>query len=174
MKYDDGKVPAFHHAEIGSVDADFQWPQAGPKAHPVPVNEECLLRIYNCENLGSLSVEDILKPFSTFAIAKMARFDDSNEVVLEFAQKDDLEGVGMKFADGKVAALGHNATIDDENGFDARKFYERYQQMQSSVLSSPFRKLRWKRKKRSTMTKATDSRKKRWKIASRKKLRQRS
>ena len=46
------------------------------------MNEKCLLRIYNCDDLKSYTSEEILKPFAKFAIAKMVRFDEKNEAVL--------------------------------------------------------------------------------------------
>ncbi len=55
MKYEDCKVPAFSQAEIGYVEDGFKWPQVQPQASGstagVEVNEECLIRVYNCSSL---------------------------------------------------------------------------------------------------------------------------
>lgn len=98
IDYEDCKVPSLNNAEIGLVEAGFEWPkpvlvheEEEGLIQIVEVNKDCLISIKECDNVSQLTDAKILNIFKTFAISKIVCFEDTKEVVIEFQAANDLE-----------------------------------------------------------------------------------
>lgn len=132
IAYEDCKVPTLNNAEIGLVEAGFEWPKAAPVHEEqglieiVEVNKDCLISIKECENISQITEEKIQELFKTFAISKIVRFVDRKEIVIEFQAAGDLETLEIEFQDYKVPALGDKAFIDTTSVVDSERFIKQY------------------------------------------------
>jgi hypothetical protein len=120
-KYPDCRVGGLAGAEMGFVEQGFKWPAPGESARA-----ESLVVVRNCEKVGEVGEERIRQVFKQFAIDKVARFEESGEVVVEFHNQDDLELIDMNFDDYRVPELGPHAQIAVDNAFPVDRFLQRY------------------------------------------------
>jgi hypothetical protein len=120
-RYPDCHVPGLAGAEIGFVEHGFKWPALHDTARP-----ECLVVVRRCDRVGETSEARIRQIFKKFAIEKVARFEESGEVVLEFHSQDDLELIDMEFDNLRVPDLGPQAEIEVDNAFPIDRFLQRY------------------------------------------------
>lgn len=89
-RYPNCRVTAIGDAEIGFVEAGFKWPTFHATARA-----DCLVVVRDCEEVGGVSEARIRQIFKKFAVEKVARFEESSKVVLEFHSQDDLELIDM-------------------------------------------------------------------------------
>lgn len=108
-------------ADIGLVEAGFRWP-----APRTTGRAECLVVVRGCSGLEGVGEARIRQIFKQYAIEKVAKFEESGEVVLEFHSQDDLELIEMNFDNFAVPELGPQARIDVDNAFPLDRFLQRY------------------------------------------------
>lgn len=83
-----------------------------------PVNQDCLLIIKNIADVRDVTEEQIKAVFKQYGLGRIIKYEERNEIVIEFINQEDLELLDMEFDDGKVERLGPNAYYDDQNAAD--------------------------------------------------------
>lgn len=61
------------------------------------VNADCLLTIKQCSNTAALSEQQIRTAFKQYAIGRIAKFEERDEIVIEFTSQEELELLDMEF-----------------------------------------------------------------------------
>jgi hypothetical protein len=62
-----------------------------------PVNSDCLLTIKRCQSAATLSDHEIRSAFKQYAIGRIAKFEERDEIVIEFTSQEELELLDMEF-----------------------------------------------------------------------------
>ncbi len=76
-----------------------------------------------------MSSQQIFNIFKKYSISKLVRFDETNEVIIEFPEVGNLEVLEIDFEDYKVPQLGPKAFIDTGSVVDLERFIKRYKMM---------------------------------------------
>lgn len=93
-----------------------------------PVNQDCLLIIKNIADVRGITQEQIKAVFKQYGLGRIIKYEERNEIVIEFINQEDLELLDMEFDDGKVEGLGPNAYYDDQNAADPEQFLRKYEE----------------------------------------------
>jgi hypothetical protein len=77
-----------------------------------PVNQDCLLTVKRCANVASLSEHEVKTAFKQYGLGRIVKYEEKDEIVIEFTSQEELELLDMEFEEGKVPLLGPNAYYD--------------------------------------------------------------
>lgn len=62
-----------------------------------PVNKDCLFTIKRCANISELTLEEIKAAFKQYGLGRIVKFEDKDEIVIEFTNQEELELLDMEF-----------------------------------------------------------------------------